>query len=460
MDETSKNTSAKDIVIERLTLIGSNGETFDISQGGLVDAINIYEDLFMPVITGTMQITDGTGLFPKLSMHGNEFLVITFVRPGEGKGIPDEKYDKTFRIYKCDNKRPYMQSQRYVLHFCSEELLFNNQITLSRKLKNGVSTDHVLRICRNDLKVNRKKLKPSNFERSLGPTEFILTQYKPFEAINYLCTRSYNTNESTFLFFENREGFNFLSIETLVKREAIIPLQYSTAKVTQDQTTSAFANYNAVIDFNFARVFDVLDNTKNTSHNGRLFTLDLITQTYKKYDYSYLNEYTRKMLMDTGSNAAKVSFPFNNAKNRNNKSLYEEYGTEINYWLTNKGHGNLEYFQTRGIRSIDTDVERTILQRKAQLNQLRNSEVECIVPGNPALSVGKMVEFELPVFTQETDNSRMKDPFLSGKYIITALCHSIAGSTLETRLTLSKNSYNDNLDSFSDSQNFKRARDY
>jgi hypothetical protein len=74
MDDTSKNTSAKDVVIERLSLIGSNGETFDISQGGFVDMINIYEDLFMPVITGTIQITDGTGIFPKLSMHGNEFL--------------------------------------------------------------------------------------------------------------------------------------------------------------------------------------------------------------------------------------------------------------------------------------------------------------------------------------------------------------------------------------------------
>lgn len=463
MADVNTNTSSRDVTIEQLKLIGSNGETFPIDQGGFVDIINIYEDLFMPVITGTIQITDGAGIFPMLSMHGNEYLLITFTRPAEGSGIPEQKYTKTFRIYKCENKRPYEknQAQRYVLHFCSEELVFSNQTTLSRKLKSGSATDHVLRICRTDLKVNRKKMTPSNFERSLGQTELMLTQYKPLDAIQYLCSRAYNSNESTFLFFENKDGFNFLSIENLIKRESIIPLQYSTAKITQDQKTSAFANYNAVIDFNYSKVFDVLEGTKGTAHNGRLFTLDLITQKYQKYDYSYYNEYNRRMLMDSNNIAGKVSFPFNDARNRNNKTLYEEYAGSINYCLTNKGQGNLQYFQDRAVRSVDTNIERTLLQRKAQLNLLRSAEVECVVPGNPGLTVGRMVEFQLPAFMKENDNKRMTDPYLSGKYIITALCHTIVGSTLQTRLTLSKNSVNDNLDSFNaNSENFRKARDY
>jgi hypothetical protein len=298
----------------------------------------------------------------------------------------------------------------------------------------------------------------------MGTSDLILTQYKPFEAIEYLCSRAYTENESTFLFFENRDGFNFSSIESLVKRDAMMRLNYSTARATEDQTASAFKNFNTVAEFNYPKVFNVLDNTATTAQNGRLFTLDLITQSYKKYDYSYVNPGTVKMLMDTAaptkSTVGKYGFPFNGAKNRNGNAIYQEHGTEVNYSLTNKGNGNLDYFRGKAFRSVDTSVERTLLQRKSQLSQLRNAEVECIIGGNPLITVGRMVEFDMPTFMTENKNVRMIDPYLSGRYLVTRVCHVLVGQTLQTKLTLSKNSLNDNLDSFVDNQSYKDARDY
>jgi len=459
------NISTRDVIIEEVTLIGSNGRSEDINTGTVFDVIRIYEDIFQHVITGSIQITDGVGLFTRLSLHGNEFIKIKFRVPGEGLGNPDVRFDKVFRIYKCSDKRPLenTQMQRYELFFCSEELIFANQITLSRKLREGGARDHVLSICRKDLKINRKKLYPSHFEVAMGTSDLILTQYKPFEAIEYICSRAYNENESTFLFFENRDGFNFTSIEKMVKREAIINYVYPTAKMTYNPSNAAHTNYNQISKFTYPKVFNTLETTASTAHNGRLLTLDLITQSYKKYDYSHLSAGSRKMLMDTAapnSPASKLSFPYNNAQNRNGKAIYEEYGTEVNYCLTNKGNGNLDYFRNKTVRSIDTSVERTLLQRKAQLNFLTNSQLECIVPGNPLLTVGRMVEFYLPAFMPQDANNRRIDNYLSGKYLVTRVCHVIAGQTLQTKLTLSKNCLNDNLDNFVDNQNYKDARDF
>lgn len=459
------NTSTKDVILEEVVIVSSNGMAEDINTGTMIDVIKIYEDIFQQVIAGSIQITDGVGLFPKLSLHGNEFIRIKFRLPGEGLSNPEVKYEKVFRIYKCSDRRPMgkNQMQRYELHFCSEELIFSNQLTLSRKLREGSARDHAISICRKDLKINRRKLIPSNFESSMGTSDLILTQYKPLEAIEYLCSRSYNENESTFLFFENRDGFNFMSIEGIVKRPSIMTLNYNTATITEDQTTSAYKNFNSVIEYNYPKVFNVLENTGTTTHNGRLFTLDLVTQTYKKYDYSYVSPGTKKMLMDAASPfspTGKLSFPFNEAKNRNGKALYEEYGTEVNFCLTNKGRGNLPYFTEKGIRSVDTSVERTLLQRKAQLSSLRNSEVNCMVPGNPLITVGRMVEFTLPAFMPENPNKRMTDPYLTGKYLVTRVCHVIVGTTLQTKLTLSKNSFNDNLDNFVEGEFYKKARDF
>jgi hypothetical protein len=453
LDSIDKNSSTRDVRIEQLKIVGSSGQTLALDFD--FDTINIHEDLFAPVISGSMQIDDSGGKFAKLDLHGNEQLIISFTRPGVNEA--DAKYTKSFRIYKSTDRRPQQvsQSHRYILHFCSEELLFSNQVTLSRKLLGGNAAQYVLRICRKDLKINPKKLTPSNFERSTGATEFILTQYKPLEAIDYLAAHTYNDNESTFWFFENKDGFNFMSLEKMLNRDSIMTLKYNKAKVTQDQRTSAYANFDDITDFNFAKSFDVLDNTGKTSHNGRLFTLDLITQEYKKKDYSYVNEFSKHQLMDKDG-----WFPFNNATNRNDKTMYEEYGTEINYWLTNKENNNLQYFKDRSVRSMDTNIERTLLQRKAQMNMLRNTEIDVIVAGNPALTVGKMVEVELPAFTQEDENMRSIDPYYSGRYLITAVTHVLAGKTLQTKMRLAKNSVKSAFSpAFNDEQS-KNARGY
>jgi hypothetical protein len=398
-------------------------------------------------------LIDGVDIFSSVGMHGNEFLSISFSRPGEDKD--EQKYKRSFRIYKATERRPEGSAQSYVLHFCSEELVFSNQLTLSRKLKNASATENVLNICLNDLHVNKKRINLGNFENSVGTTDLILTQYKPFEAIDYLASRAYNDNESTFLFFENKYGYNFMSLETLfTRKDPITKINYNTAKLTQDQSTAAFANANDIVNFRFAKSFDVLDGTKGSTYNGRLFTLDLITQKYKMNDYSLLNAKNQKQLMDG-------FFPLNQAKNRNDRPLFQEFGTEVNYCLTNQGRMNNPYYISKNVRSIDTNVEKTLLQRRVQINLLRSTELQCIVPANQLYTVGSMIEFDMPAFMPNSDNSRRIDPYHSGKYLITGVRHVITQSGgSQTLLQLCKNSVAVPFDSPNNIEVYNKARDY
>lgn len=452
MADINNNTSTRDVIIHELSIINSLGEVKDITS--LFNVINIYEDVFMPVVSGSIQLIDGVDLFSSMGLHGNEYLYISFSRPGQSAS--DQKYKRTFRIYKATERKPAgkTQAQSYVLHFCSEELLFSNQLTLSRKLTGKNSRNYAVNICIYDLKVNRKKLNVNNFENSFGSTNFMLTRYKPLEALEYLASQSYNENESTFMFFENKDGFNFISLEGLFKREVITKLNFNTAKLTQEQSTAPFANANDINDFRFNTSFDVLSNTKNSAYNGRLFTLDLITQKYKKSDYSLVNSFNKRIMMDG-------FFPLNNAKNRNEKAIYEEYETQIDYWLTNKGQTNNPYFVSKGFRVVETGVEKTLMQRRVQLNLLRSTELNCIVPGNPFYSAGYLVEFDMPAFTPSTEGERTIDPYHSGKYLITAVRHTITPSDgLQTVLTLCKNSIAAPFDLATEREEFRKARNF
>ncbi len=81
MADINNNTSTKDVLIHELSIINSLGEIKDITS--LFNVINIYEDVFMPVVSGSIQLIDGVDLFSSMGLHGNEYLYISFSRPGE-----------------------------------------------------------------------------------------------------------------------------------------------------------------------------------------------------------------------------------------------------------------------------------------------------------------------------------------------------------------------------------------
>lgn len=436
MSNINKNTSTRDVVIIELKLVSSTGKTVDLMPDKY-NAINIYEDIFENTITGTIQINDGVSLLTTLSIHGNEYLYITFGRPGETTLA--ERYTKVFRVYKISNREKAKtgQIQTYVLHFCSEELIFSNQQSISRSFSGGNCSEYVGNLCLFDLKVSPKRI--IDFERSSGPSEFTMTRKTPLEAIQYLAEHSYSSSQSPFVFFENKHGFNFLSLQALYAREPIATIQYNSAKFISERSESPFLSSTDVNNFKFNKCFDVKAATEQGLYSSKLFTLDLIRQKYTKHDISLLNVINTDAMVDG-------YFPFNDATNRNNKALYEEFDSSVNFWLTNQGRRNTPYFVSKRQESYESFVENTLVQRRMLIELINNTELHCIVPANPQYTAGYTVNFNLPAFTKNLENERINDPYYSGKYLITAVRHVIVPGSMQTMLELSKNSVSSPLD--------------
>jgi hypothetical protein len=439
MSNTTTNTSTRDVVFNSVSIIDStSGKPKELT--GLWNTINIYEDIFSQTITGTIQLKDGINVYSQLGLHGQEYLYLSFNKPGQNE--KETKYNRTFRIYKVSEKEPTeSQAQQYVIHFCSEELIFSNQLTISRSLKGQTISDYVYSICSRDLRININKLDYlNNFENSAGIQDFVIPSMHPLDAIQLLTDNAFSTNYSPFLFFENTQGFNFLSLEGIFTRNPLTVLNYSNAKITEDASTAAFKNANQISKFKYQNSFDMLRNSQRLTYSGRLYTLDLLRQKYDQLDYS-INQLDQRNFID-GKN-----LPINNAKNRNEKSLLEEYGTKYFYHVTNKGQTNTPYLSSRGFRVTDTNIENSLVQRESQLNLLNNTVLNCTVPGNILFTVGNIVEVEMPSFAPNRPNERNIDPYLSGRYLISAVRHVLVPSGgHQTLIRLSKNSYSSSLD--------------
>jgi hypothetical protein len=451
MADLRKVSSSKSLAVLECKLIGSNGQVIDLKNPLVFNTIQIYENIYSPAVTGTIQLIEGVNLYSLLSMHGNEYLYISFCRPGEEN--KDSRYTRTFRIYKSDQRSRYSTSQQqtYVLHFCSNELVLSSQQIISRTLSGLTASEHVYNILTQDLLTNRKRVK--NFEKSQGVFNYTFTQYKPFEAIERLSKYSYNENNSPFLFFQNRDGYNFVSLEKLVSQEPVTTLNASTANFALDPTDAPFITSNDIKKFEFEQGFNVLEGVEKNAFSGRLYTLDLIRQKYDRSTYSALNYQLLPSMLDRYP-------PFNDAKNREDKSLFENYEGMPDYWLTNLNQNETSYFVSKNYKVINTNIERIHMHRKMLLGLLNNTRVLCQISGNPNISVGFVVDFNMPAYMpNKTDTAT--DPYHSGKYLITHIRHSITPDDIETVMLMNKNSVLTPFDSAqNNSRDYRVARDF
>jgi len=430
MSKLDTVSSGKSIAVVECKIIGSNGRVIDLKNPLIFNNIQIYENIYLPSVTGTIQLIEGVNLYSLLSMHGNEYLYISFCRPGEKSA--DERYTRTFRIYKSDLRKRHKTSQQqtYVLHFCSNELINSVQQVISRSFSGLTSSEHVFNILTKDLLINKKRVR--KFEKSQGIFDHTFTKCKPYEAIEQITKYSYNENNSPFLFFENRDGYNFVSLEKLVTQEPAISLNASTANFSVESNEAPFVTSNDIKRFEFEQGFNVLKGIEDNIFSGRLYTIDLIRQKYVKNDYSALNQQLLPSMIDTFP-------PFNDAKNRQGKTLYQNFTGMPNYWITNLDQNETPYFISKRYRVTNTNIERIHMNRKMLLGLLENTRVSCQVSGNPNLSVGYVVEFNMPAY-MPSNTENLTDPYHSGKYLITHIRHSITPDDMETVMLMNKNS--------------------
>ena len=73
-------------------------------------------------------------------------------------------------------------------------------------------------------------------------------------------------------------------------------------------------------------------------------------------------------------------------------------------------------------------LDEVIMERKSQFQQLNSVMAEVVVPGNTGRAVGDVVTFSFPAYEASggEDVAPSADKYLTGKYLITALRHTIA----------------------------------
>ena len=204
-----------DYTLINLTLLTAVS-TFDVKN--IMVELSYNEDIFTSTASGYLMMVDSTGYIEKLQLNGNEFIRMTFGKVNDTTNI----IDKIFRVFKVAKRDPENEgnTETYSLYFCSEELILSEQYKISKSYKAKDITSNIKNILKEYLKVPDKKL--ATFEQTFGVYDFIIPNLKPLDAINWMTT--YARPDATklgadMLFFEDKFGYNFRSIQSLIGQQ-------------------------------------------------------------------------------------------------------------------------------------------------------------------------------------------------------------------------------------------------
>ena len=427
----------KDYNLVSLNMLGGNQSTLDLRP--LLIELSYYEDIFSNFVSGELLVQDSLGVIEKYNLHGNEYIRMVFSKDG-GKN----KIDKLFRVYKISRRQKTfaMDSEIYCIQLCSDALFMSEQYTVSKSYPSMDIAQIVRDIFENYLHLQvGADFFSDDIEQTSSTYDIVIPNLKPFEAVNWLASMAISGNNgnigSDILFFQNNDGFNFKSLQTMFKQDPANfnnyeyrPKNLPLSAYTQKGTDKNIFN---ILSYEFIDTFDTLEGVIT----GTLITFDPLLRRFDTRDFDY-------SVYATNARALNPNMVINNMVNRNKQALYDTPMACVRLSVTNKTQKDSSYVNNRFYANpiqADRQVETTLPLRRTQLSLSNYHRVKFYVGGDPRITVGDTINFNILTQTPAGDDiKKTLDPFYSGKYLITAVRHMIQPTAYTSVVEIAKDS--------------------
>lgn len=418
MDTSKQIVKAGDINIEQIQITTAQGFYQDITNQ--VMGLQIFEDLFAPFITGTIEIRDALDLLNVFPFNGEEYLELKLSTPSLEQGRIDEK----FYIYKMSNRN--MVGDRatiYTLHFISTYAIVDLNKKISKTF--GGKCSDIARQLITDKTHGLEVTKNVIIEETSNATKYISNFWSPVKNINNVVEVSVNqSGAGSYVFYEDRYGFNFVSLESLYTKVVFQSFVYD--NYVRDNTNSndtqtvknVTEDYKRIRSITVPTVYDYIERVRSGMFASRMYTYDYTTKRFENKNYNSLDHF-------------KDQNHLNDYPLISNKALYSEQAFMIK---VPKYYGNFMNFG-------DSTNANSIQNRISLLSQIDANKIEIVVPGRLDYTVGLKIDIILYKIEPNTkEDTEVVDEMLSGSYLISSINHYINRNAHECTFELIKES--------------------
>jgi len=412
--------------------------TIDLAGSSSILFLDYYEDLLSPCVTMNIQVMNSTSLTNLLPIRGGEKVSLSV---STAFGDLAFENDNALYVFKVSDIIADSTSERFTLHLVSRETI-TNETTRCVKRYDGKINESVKKILKDVLLT--KKFKDENIQDVANTYSFIGNLKKPFNVLTWLCPKSLPTQNSSktsevdkkgmakgvagFLFYENSEGFNFKSVESLVSRTNIGTADVKnipTYTYTQVIESNVVANEFKILNYQIEKNSDLIKSLRIGMYSNLTYFYNLYSNKLSIYQYN---------LKDEIKNASKLG-------TNDTIPVSEELGTSISrimFRTSDIGVMDNDYTGNKFNDSQQRDIA-DMAKSASRYNILFTQSLNMIVPCNVKLKVGDVIYAEFPRI--ERSNNKRVDDEQSGLYLIKELRHHMEPGTVVTSLKLIRDSY-------------------
>jgi hypothetical protein len=234
------------------------------------------------------------------------------------------------------------------------------------------------------------------------------------------------------MFFQNKTGYNFVSLSSLLPQSEILDIQFITKNLKNISELNEISGAKA---FEVVSSANLIERTRSGVNAGTFIGFDPITKTISSKKITYSDHYSS---MDHGNDTPNVT----DIKNRDGTQNQKTYNSRVSLSIFSTARQFSEYIKKNDPTSLskEENQEDFLFQRKAIINNLMSKKIKVVMPGNFDLSSGFNVNFQVPIFGEKEKNETPDDKSLNGKYMIIASRHIIGYEKHETIIEIATSS--------------------
>lgn len=407
-----------------------------------VIGLEYYEDLFSPIVTMKVKIVNSGD--PILPLSGGERLVVKILKNNVTNIDLDfsKSPSEYFHVMSVTDVVVDAGRESFTLNLTQKESVGNE---LSRVVKKYPKEIPIYIAVKKILSEVLKTSKIYKIDKTSNPYGFIGNMRKPFTVLHWLATKAVpeisGNSSAGFLFYQTKEGFQFRSIDSLMKEK-------SKSEYTYSQGNESYTKDNKKINNDFKILnFFVKRNQKVLEHL-RLGTYASFRMFFSPLDFKFTKP-EEGLFNSSAYNGVKIPKIPSDSLGLTKTSSEVLPKTQVGSQSSAKGiytkGGNpeidLSKIPSRQITQIldfgtlekdvskdqNADPMKYQSQSLMRYNTFFKEDLYIIVPLNTNLSAGNAITCNFP-----------KGSELSGIYIIRELCHHYDSENSYTSMNLTK----------------------
>lgn len=487
--------------IEIIDLITCLGDKIDIIP--LFQGLVLYEDIFAPCLNGNITISDTLGLFDKLPISSNEKLVIKFYSYNYSDQNQAINYiHRTFDVLRVDNLTNTKDFQKvYTLYFASPEYKQNELLKISKSYKKFTTSQIVSQIMTSDeglkfpttelaypvspfgrspyissahIEAQYENVTEENavelfIEKTKNEESCITFPYtKPFDMIQNLSNKSlrlspgrYGVDQyeiGNFLFFENKRGFQFVSLETLFENKEInsqlgVTFRYGNAAQNHQGLQRSVVT-ETIERLQIQRSYDIIKNINAGMYSSCLITYDIHTGETNTVDYDYMDDFyksetTNRDLLDPKN---PKDYPPIYLDDNNKNDITQQYNSRRLFIpiLSSRDENNITGSKDFRNNEVSKYIgpEQYIQKRLSCLSRLNNFKLQFEISANSRHKVGDCVYIDLTDYKFREVSAgieQFSSKYYSGYYLITSIKHILTPLSYKMHIEAVIDSYNSKI---------------